>query len=98
MKNMVKQQLQAIVSSERRNVPQCNWQNYDIECADYIDAIIEQPEQFEVLTTALWRRIGRYKTIDLSNIPPALLRLEGETMPEYLNRCYDAAGYAKGIL
>ena len=30
---MDRQQLQAIVSAERRNVPQCNWQNYDLECA-----------------------------------------------------------------
>ena len=50
---MKKQQLQAIVSAERRKVPQCNWQNFDAETEDYIEAIIEQPEQFEVLTAAL---------------------------------------------
>lgn len=94
---MVKQKLQAIVGAERRNVPQCNWPNYDIETADYVDAIVEQPEQFEVLTAKLWQRIQRYKTADLSHIPPALLRYEGETMQEYLNRCYDAAGYVGGL-
>ena len=53
---MIKQKLQAIVGAERRNVPQCNWPNYDIEAADYIDAIVEEPEQFEVLTAKLCTR------------------------------------------
>ena len=94
---MIKQKLQAIVGAERRNVPQCNWPNYDIEAADYIDALVEEPEQFEVLTAKLWQRIQRYKTADLSHIPPVLLRYEGETMQEYLNRCYDVAGYVGGL-
>lgn len=93
---MIKQQLQAIVDAERRNIPQCNWPNYDLECADYIDAIAEQPEQFEVLTSALWNRMQQHRQRDLSNVPPALLRLEGESVQQWLNRCYDAAGYTGG--
>lgn len=94
---MKKQQLQAIVSAERRKVPQCNWQNFDAETEDYIEAIIEQPEQFEVLTAALWNRIQRFRAADLSHIPPMLLRREGEKAGEWLNRCYDAGGYKGGI-
>ena len=30
---MEREELERIVSAERRNVPQCNWQNYDLECA-----------------------------------------------------------------
>lgn len=94
---MKKQQLQAIVSSERRKVPQCNWKNFDAETADYIDAIIEQPEQFEILTAALWNRIQRFRAADLSHIPPMLLRREGEKVGEWVNRCYDAGGYKGGL-
>ena len=59
--------------------------------------IIEQPEQFEVLTTALWNRIQRFKADDLSHIPPMLLRREGEKVGEWLNRCYNAGGYIGGM-
>nr|DAK83992.1 MAG TPA: hypothetical protein [Caudoviricetes sp.] len=93
---MEREELQAIVGAERRNVPQCNWKNYDLECADYIDAIVEQPEQFEELTSALWNRMQQHRQRDLSSVPPALLRLEGESVEEWLNRCYAAAGYGGG--
>ena len=93
---MEREELQAIVGAERRNVPQCNWKNYDLECADYLDAIAEQPEQFEVLTSALWNRMQQHRQRDLSNVPPALLRLEGESVAEWLDRCYTAAGYGGG--
>ena len=95
---MEREELERIVSAERRNIPQCNWENYDLECADYIDAIAEQPEQFEVLTSALWNRMQQHRQRDLSSAPPALLREEGESVQSWLDRCYDAAGYAKGIL
>lgn len=94
---MKRADLQQIVGAEKRSIPQCNWPNYDTETADYIDAIIEQPEQFEVLTTALWNRIQRFKADDLSHIPPMLLRREGEKVGEWLNRCYNADGYIGGM-
>lgn len=93
---MESEKLEQIVRAERRNVPQCNWRNYDLECADYLDAIAEQPEQFEELTSALWNRMQQHRQRDLSSVPPALLRLEGESVEEWLDRCYAAAGYGGG--
>lgn len=93
---MESEKLEQIVRAERRNVPQCNWKNYDLECADYLDAIAEQPEQFEEFTSALWNRMQQHRQRDLSNVPPALLRLEDESVAEWLDRCYTAAGYGGG--
>lgn len=93
---MESEKLEQIVRAERRNVPQCNWKNYDLECADYLDVIAEQPEQFEEFTSALWNRMQQHRQRDLSSVPPALLRLEGENVTEWLDRCYAAAGYGGG--
>jgi len=94
---MRKEDLQAIVSAERRNVPQCNWQNYDAETEDYIAAIMAQPEDFEQLTAALWNRIETFKRNDLSMIPPVLLREEGESNETYVDHIYRVGGYLGGF-
>lgn len=95
---MIKQKLQAIVGAgAAERSANAIGRITILKTADYIDAIVEEPEQFEILTAKLWQRIQRYKTADLSHIPPALLRYEGETMQEYLNRCYDVAGYVGGL-
>lgn len=94
---MRKEDLQSIVSAERRNVPQCNWRNYDAETEDYIEAIMTQPEDFESLTAALWNRIEKFKRNDLSMIPPVLLREEGENSKTYVERIYRVGGYLGGF-
>lgn len=94
---MRKEDLQLIVSAERRNVPQCNWRNYDAETEDYIAAIMTQPEDFESLTEALWNRIETFKRNDLSMIPPVLLREEGENIKTYVDRIYRVGGYLGGF-
>ena len=30
---MEREELERIVNAERRNIPSCNWPNYDLECA-----------------------------------------------------------------
>ena len=94
---MKREELQRIVLAERRAVPQCNWKNYDTETRDYIDAILAEPERFEELSAKLWQRIQRFKQVDLSHIPPVLLRRRNETAREWINRCYNAGGYLGGF-
>ena len=89
-------ELKEIVLAEKRAVPQCNWPNFDVETEDYIEAIMEEPDRFDEFTTALWKRIQKFKKNDLSHLPPVLLRLEHETAAEWLNRCYKAGGYSGG--
>ena len=77
---------------KRMSVPVMNRRKFDIETADYFDAIkcAGSPEEKKKLFEN-WKVRAGYLTVETRahRVPARLIRQEGETAAEYLERIYE---------
>lgn len=85
-----------LVNNHRLHIRQCNEENWLFEGRDRLNAMKEFPEMAESIFESLEERAGIHMQTDQSKLPPALWRRPDEPAVDYLNRCYDRAGYVDG--
>jgi len=81
-----------LVNNHRLHIRQCNEENWLHEGRDRLNAMKEFPEMFE----SLEERAGIHMQTDQSHMPPALWRRPDEFQADWLERCFNRAGYASG--
>lgn len=84
------------MSAKRTAVPEQNRKKYDVESRDYFAAIEEAEKKGDadrlMKLMAQWEQRLRWLTKNTGcyKAPPALVRRDGETNEEYMDRCYAA--------
>ena len=75
------------------NIPTANRELYRIVFCDYRLAVFAEPDRYEELTGELWAKMHELRDPRKQHTPPSLLKRRGESVDQWLDRCYQAGGY-----
>jgi len=94
-------ELRRIIAATRNQIPACNQPKYDIEADDFLGHMAHDfisngaitKKLYNRLTLTMWARIKIHQSVNTSYAPPLLIRLEGESSKNHIERCYKAGDY-----